>query len=203
MAAAMGGESGAMVGLAVVAFAIPFLVLLYFILQEGLWQGQTLGKKAAGLRVIMADGTPITFPAATYRNILRFGDFFPACYLIGFVLMFTNERAQRLGDLAAGTIVIHDPQVKPNFNPAPHRVGVHPFEATVGELRKMTLEEYFAIKRLCDRFPELPPETQTRSIGEIWQPFAEKHGIEPVAGVHPVYLMEAVIMSYGRQHKLV
>jgi hypothetical protein len=67
----------------------------------------------------------------------------------------------------------------------------------------MTLEEYFAIKRLCDRFPELPPETQKRSIGEIWQPFAEKHAIEPVAGVHPVYLMEAVIMRYGRQHKLV
>ena len=180
-----------------------FGLFLYFILSEALWQGQTVGKRVAGIRVVMTDGTPVTGLAAFYRNLLRPGDFFPMFYMVGFVSIFTNPRAQRLGDVVAGTMVIKTVKPITHFAPAPHRYGLHPFEPSTPGLEKMTIEEYFAIKRLCDRFPVLPPTTQSASIQNIWSPFAAKHGIEPIKDVHPVYQMEAVIMKYSRIHKLV
>ncbi len=188
---------------AVMTLLTTFGIFLYFFIQEGLWQGQTIGKKALNLRVISVDGTPITLLSAFYRTILRPGDFLPMFYMVGFITIFTNEKSQRLGDIAAGTMVIHDPRVPFGFTPAPHRYGHHPFEASIGPLLGMTLEEYFALKRLCDRFPELTPAAQTASISEIWNPFAESQKIAPLENVHPIYQIEAVIMKFGRQHNLV
>ncbi|CAN5354399.1 RDD family protein [soil metagenome] len=180
-------------------FLVPFL---YFILSEWLWNGQTLGKRATGLRVRMLDGTPITFPAALGRNLLRPADFLPALYFTGFVCMFTNPRSQRLGDLACGTIVCHEKQVGPLYSSAPHAVGIHPFEDKVCNLRGMTLDEYTALRRLCDRFPELTDDRQRLLMEDIWAPFAERRKIPVQSNVHPLYLAEAVVMKYGREHGL-
>lgn len=186
-----------------IALIFTFGLYLYFALLEGLWGGKTIGKSLMNLRVMMVDGTPVTFPAAVFRNLLRIGDFLPGLYLAGFLSIFTNPRSQRIGDIVAGTVVVHEPRNLYSFTPAPHRYGVHRFEDTVGDLRKMTLQEYFAIKRLCDRFPELPAQTQTESLRDIWFPFANRIGVEPNPNVHPLYQMEAVVMKYGRMHKLV
>jgi len=194
------GESLVMV---LASLITAFGFFLYFIIQEGVWQGQTLGKRVFNLRVMSADGTPVTMAGAIYRNLLRPADIFPGFYLVGIVSIFTNERSQRVGDLAAGTVVVHDPRVPFGFTPAPHRYGLHPFEDSVGPLQRMTLEEYFAIKRLCDRFPELPPVVQNKSIEEIWVPFAKAQRIAPLDNVHPIYQMEAVVMKFGRMHKLI
>ena len=175
---------------------------LYFIISESAWNGQTPGKKIMGIKVVSIDGTPATFAQISYRNLLRPADLFPGMYLAGFIAMFLNERSQRIGDLAASTIVIHIPAPQRNFVPTPHRAGIHPFEEAVGTLDRMTMDEYAAVKRFADRFPELPPTVQMRSVAEIWDPFAEKHGIDPVENVHPVYLAEAVVMKFGRQKKL-
>jgi uncharacterized RDD family membrane protein YckC len=184
------------------AFFLTASFFLYFILFEWLWNGLTPGKRAAGIRVVSDDGTPVTLRSAVYRNFLRVADFLPMFYFAGFIASFMNEKSQRLGDLAAGTIVIYDAKPNPQYQVTPHHAGVHPFEETVGELTTMTMEEYFAIKRLCDRFPELPPTVQMRSVEEVWKPFATKERIEPLPGVHPVYQMEAVVMKYGRKRKL-
>ncbi len=194
---------GTTVPLQVAIFLISFAMFIYFPICEILMRGQTLGMKIVGLRVVMDDGTPETIPAAIYRGLLIFADIMPGFGLVGLIAMFTNSKSQRLGDLAAGTIVVHEPRPKFSFRPAPHRYGIHPWEHTVGELHRMNLEEYHAIKRLCDRFPELTPSVQVKSIAEIWDPFAGKHNILPVANVHPIYQMEAVIMKYGRMHNLV
>jgi hypothetical protein len=180
-------------------FLMPFL---YFILLEWLWNGCTLGKKAAGLRVRMQDGTPITFAAALGRNLLRPADFLPMLYLAGVIAMFTNPRSQRIGDLVANTIVCYERRPSQQYSIAPHSVGIHPFEEAVGNLRGMSLEEYDALRRLCDRFPELTEERQRKLLNEIWLPFALRRNVPEVAGVHPLYLAEAVVMKYGRQHGL-
>jgi uncharacterized RDD family membrane protein YckC len=185
-----------------VGLIFTFGTLAYFALFEGLWNGQTIGKKSLGLRVRMVDGTPVTFAGAFYRNLLRPADALPIGYLVGFVAMFTNERSQRIGDLAAGTVVVHEPKGMPLFTPAPYKYGEHPFEYLVGDLRGMTIEEYFAIKRLCDRFPELGQDVQARTLSEVWEPFVRRYDIPPIANVHPIYLMEAVVMRYGRQNAL-
>ena len=186
-------------GAVVISSATPFA---YFILLEGLWNGRTIGKLAAGLRVRMVDGTPIKFSAAVGRNFLRVADFFPMFYFMGVLAIFTTPRSQRLGDLLAGTVVVQEKRGVPRFTPAPHKAGIHPFEEHVGELRGMTQEEYTALKRFCDRFPELPPHIQSKLLDEVWHPIAIRRGVNAVANVHPLYLAEATVMKYGRQHGL-
>ena len=203
MALSVGGIIlGSEAGTGILLFVVGAMMFLYFILFEWLWNGFTPGKKALGIRVVSYDGTPITLRGATYRNLMRPADFLPVFYFAGFIACFMNEKSQRFGDLVSGTLVIYEPKPNPMYQVTPHHAGIHPFEESVGQLATMTMEEYFAIKRLCDRFPELPPTVQVRSVDEIWKPFAEKEKIEPVAGVHPVYQMEAVVMKYGRKRKL-
>lgn len=69
--------------------------------------GQTPGKSALKIAVTHSDGTPVTVNGSILRNLLRTADMFPACYLAGFLCMLSNQRFQRLGDLAADTVVIH------------------------------------------------------------------------------------------------
>lgn len=179
-----------------------FIFFLYFIILEGFWNGQTFGKKALGVRVRMADGTPVRFGAVLGRNLLRPADFVPAFYFVGILAMFTNPKSQRIGDLISGTIVVLEKRAEPRFAPTPYSLGVHPFESYVGELRGMTSEDYVALRQLCDRFPQLPAAVQNRLIEEVWNPAAEKLHIKPLQNVHSVYLAEAVVMKYGRRHGL-
>lgn len=175
----------------------------YFIAFEGFWQGMTPGKKVLKLRVLNVDGTPIGIREAILRNLLRPADMLPVFYLFGLVTIFINPRGQRIGDLVSGTVVVKVPERRQGYTPAPHHVGIHPIEDSIGELTGMTLEEYHAIKRLCDRFPYLTGSEQQESVETIWKPFAERENIQPLANVHPVYQMEAVVMKYGRMKKLV
>ena len=78
----------------------------YPVLFEVYWSGQTPGKKAMGIAVIHDDLTPVSFGTSLVRNLLRTVDFLPFFYLAGLVSMLCNQRFQRLGDLAAGTLVI-------------------------------------------------------------------------------------------------
>jgi uncharacterized RDD family membrane protein YckC len=80
----------------------------YYIFFELLWNGQSPGKRWLGLRVLCTDGTPIGISEAIIRNLIRIVDFLPAYYGVGVVTMFLNQQARRLGDLAAGTLVVYD-----------------------------------------------------------------------------------------------
>ena len=75
---------------------------------EWLWNGQTPGKRLLHLRVIKADGAPVSWIDVLLRNVSRPIDTFGPMGLIGLVMIFVSRRAQRLGDLMAGTLVIHE-----------------------------------------------------------------------------------------------
>lgn len=175
-----------------------FFPFLYFILLEGFWRGHTLGKKVAGIHVAMADGTPVTFAAAATRNLLRPADMLPPPYFSGLVSMFLNPRMQRIGDIVANTIVVSSAAPKLTFRLAPHNVGIHPLEASVGELKGMTDQQYYALRRFCDRFYEIPPDAQFRILKELWEPLATQLRIRTEVTTHPIYYAEAVVMKYGR-----
>jgi len=88
---------------------LQFLLIWgYYIGFEWLWQGQTPGKRWTKIRVVRIDGNPVGFGEVAIRNLVRIIDFLPATYALGLVTMFFSENARRLGDYAAGTIVIKD-----------------------------------------------------------------------------------------------
>ena len=80
----------------------------YYIFFELIWNGQSPGKRIIGLRVVRRDGTPVTFSEVLIRNLLRIIDLLPTGYGVGLIVMFIDSQSRRLGDMAAGTLVVHD-----------------------------------------------------------------------------------------------
>jgi uncharacterized RDD family membrane protein YckC len=85
-------------------FALEWLYPVYF---EAAWHGATPGKRVCKLAVLRDDGGPIDWGAAMIRNTLRIVDFLPLFYLAGTVCMFLRRDFKRLGDVAAGTVVVY------------------------------------------------------------------------------------------------
>src|SRR6266403_508675 len=94
-----------------VAGVVLFYFLLYwgyYSLFEAFWSGQTPGKRLLKIRVIKDSGRQITLFEALARNLLRVIDMLPSFYLVGVITMLCNREQKRLGDLVAGTIVVHE-----------------------------------------------------------------------------------------------
>ena len=97
---------------------LAFYVLSYFVVSIGYpiatewyWRGQTLGKRLLRLRVMDAQGLRLQFSQIVIRNLLRFVDMLPVFYLVGGVSSLVNRQAQRLGDIAANTIVVRNSEI--------------------------------------------------------------------------------------------
>jgi uncharacterized RDD family membrane protein YckC len=97
------GVAGVGLGL-LMWFALEWLYPVFF---EVLRAGQTPGKRRYGLRVVHQDGTPISWTSSLLRNLLRAADWLPSGYALGMLAMVLARDHQRLGDLAAGTLVVH------------------------------------------------------------------------------------------------
>jgi len=109
----MPGEAAAAAWLNDTATAVAILVLAavnggYFLIAEYATGGRTIGKRAMGLRVIQDNGRPLSFLAAVIRNLLRVVDSLPMLYVVGAFVSFLHPHDKRLGDLAAGTVVVYD-----------------------------------------------------------------------------------------------
>ena len=92
-----------------IVIAVGFVIYsAYFAVFEALWSGQTPGKRLVGLRVIDVSGRPLGVYSAILRNVLRLVDQLPGFYAIAIASVLVTNRNQRLGDLAAGTVVVHE-----------------------------------------------------------------------------------------------
>jgi uncharacterized RDD family membrane protein YckC len=150
------------------AFGNGVFLLSWFVLEwlvpacfEAWWDGATPGKRAVGIRVIADSGAPVGWNAALSRNLLRFADFLPAFYFGGLLTMVCNPRFQRLGDLVAGTLVVHvDPA------PAPRRIAP---AAPRAPRRLLSPEEARTVIDLAERSTELGRE-RTEELLALAQP---------------------------------
>jgi len=118
------GEAGMGLFL-LVAFLLEWFYPVAF---EVLMHGQTPGKRAMGIAVVHDNGTPVAFSSSVVRNLLRFADFLPLGYGFGLASMLVSPSFQRLGDLAAGTLVVYrepthrappPPEIDPIAPPVP------------------------------------------------------------------------------------
>ena len=105
----VGGDGS---GWANAGFAIIFFLVFfgYDVLFEVRARGRTPGKRWTGLRVVRTSGQPVTFVPSSIRNVLRLVDMLPAppLYAVGMLSIFVTGKNQRLGDLAAGTLVVRE-----------------------------------------------------------------------------------------------
>lgn len=104
---------GAIIAIPLGGIGMGFLLIAWFMIEwfypvlfEVFRGGQTPGKKALGIAVVHDDLTPVSFGTSLVRNLLRSVDFLPVFYLFGLTAMVANRRFQRLGDMAAGTLVV-------------------------------------------------------------------------------------------------
>lgn len=96
-----------------IVIAIMFLIFFgYFILFEALWNGQTPGKKALGIRAVRDGGYPLDWTASMVRNVIRVGEVIAGFYAISVVVAVFSPQNKRIGDLAAGTIVVRDSRIE-------------------------------------------------------------------------------------------
>jgi uncharacterized RDD family membrane protein YckC len=137
----------------------------YTIATEWQWRGQTLGKRLLRLRVVDARGLRLTFAQVVLRNLLRFVDGLPVFYLVGGVAALLNRRAQRLGDLAADTLVVWEPP-----EPAPD------FAALRGDKYNSLRDHVPVVARL--RQAITPPEARA-----VWSAVARREQFEAGARV--------------------
>jgi uncharacterized RDD family membrane protein YckC len=100
----------------------------YFTLFEAFWNGRTPGKRIARIRVIQRSGRAIGLFESMARNFIRYIDQIPFFYAVGVIAMFASKQHQRLGDLAAGTLVVRD---RPQESPAGNGSGSRTITASV------------------------------------------------------------------------
>jgi uncharacterized RDD family membrane protein YckC len=127
-----------------------FLLEWFYPVYFELTRGATPGKRALGLVVVHDDGTPVGPSASLIRNLLRVVDFLPILYGAGLVTMMLDRDFRRLGDLAAGTLVIHAP--------ADQRGGRIPEHPPSRPWRALDVEAQQAILDYAERCPGLSAE---------------------------------------------
>lgn len=106
-----GAKLEANLGAAVVLFVAFGVLFGYFVVFETLWNGQTPGKRLLGIRVVRDGGYPIDFTAALIRNLIRIAEWLFGFYLVAAVSALLSSENKRLGDFAAGTVVVRESRV--------------------------------------------------------------------------------------------
>src|SRR5688572_11506753 len=137
----------------------------YFILFEGLRQGQTPGKRFVGIRVVGDTGNAVGLGAAVARNLLRIADFLPPPYLIGALLVALHPRGKRLGDIVAGTVVARDRPAEAAAR-APSRARSREAPALV-QIPELTDGEFHVLAEFARRQGQLNPPARARLADAI------------------------------------
>ncbi len=158
-------------GSGILMICVFILYWAYPILFEVLLDGQTIGKKTMGLKVVNQNGTPITWVASIGRNLLRTADMFPFCYGFGLASCLIDPHSRRLGDLVAGSLVIHVDRVTARLPSPPV-----PAENLSVLLKR---DEQGAIVNFSERAMHMTQERQ-RELADLLSSITHLHGDDNV-----------------------
>lgn len=154
----------------------------YYMLFEVTMNGQSPGKRTLGLRVIKEGGYPVSFADSAIRNLVRIIDFLPFCYGVGVIAMLMNKNWQRLGDLAAGTIVVRDSAKSSNVGTLPRREASVPPQQPVLTYAEwmqpelLTDAELEAVRMYLSRRAMLPTPRRHELARKLAFPLVQKMG---------------------------
>jgi uncharacterized RDD family membrane protein YckC len=179
--------------LVVISLVIFLMVWGYYPIFEVLWQGRTPGKRAQRIRVIRTDGQPANGAAILVRNLIRILDVILLPFL-AVISMLVTSRAQRLGDLAAGTMVVREPRFsEPETVRLPNRADLPVVDAT-----GLSEREYDVIRSFLARRSSLDPTARWRLSAQLAASVRGRVGSLP-DGVPDEAMLEAVAQSYRRR----
>ncbi|GLQ88632.1 RDD family protein [Dyella flagellata] len=164
------GRGGVGLGL-LLLFALTWV---YNVVCEVWFHGQTIGKRVLGLRVVNADATPITLLPSVVRNLLRVVDALPGIYGVGLVVSIIDPSARRVGDIVAGTLVIHADEL-----PAGSKV---PVAAPQPLPLPLDADEQAALIEFAERSPQLTPQRQ-EELANILHPLTGREGSAAIAQI--------------------
>jgi uncharacterized RDD family membrane protein YckC len=180
----------------------------YYIIFETIWQGQTIGKRVAQIRVVRDNGQPIGIKEAALRSLLQAVDF--GLLFIGVFLITFNRSEKRLGDMAAGTLVIQDEQAR---QPPPKSLAnaagsvSQQIAQTLLEsehLRNLTPDQYLIIRDFLQHRQDLAPEPRLRSaskLAEQVKAVVMPAPASPELKIGDEDFLEAVYLAYRRARK--
>lgn len=158
IALALGISIGGIPALIAGAAGLLFVMVGYDVLFEVRAAGRTPGKRALGLRVVMADGRPVGLRASSVRNVLRLVEGLPLSYVPAMVSILATPSNQRLGDLAAGTVVLHEPgagAALPSFS-----TPSVPAYTESWDVSAVTAQEVSAVRDFLRRRHDFTPEAR-------------------------------------------
>lgn len=188
--------------LVVVSIAAVFSALLvYPALTETIWNGRTPGKMAMGLRVVTVEGAPIRFRHAAIRSALGLVDFLLGAGTLAIVCALATRQSQRLGDLAAGTIVIRERQVRSDsqpvaFSPPP---GWERYAASL-DVSRLGGEAYVLVRSFLLRVHELDPTARRTRAASLAGRVAAAIDVPLHPGTDPEGFLVAVAAAHQARH---
>lgn len=189
-----------------VIFTIVGLFMIIFgypVLCETLWGGRTLGKAAMGLRVRTKEGAPIRFRHAAIRGALGLVDFMLTLGLAATISVLATRDSQRLGDLAAGTLVLRERTASSltsspfAFYPPP---GWEAYAAAL-DVGAMTADQYGLVRSFLLRAAQMTPAARHHLAFRLANPLAGVLAHQPPEGVPPEPFLHCAAAAYQRLHR--
>jgi uncharacterized RDD family membrane protein YckC len=162
----LGGEGGS-VGVAIFSVVFFLVFFAYDVLFEVRSRGRTPGKRWTGLRVVRSGGRPITFVPSCVRNVMRLVDILPALYAIGMLCIFVTPRNQRLGDLAAGTLIVRERPGGMRAASAPSGHAVAPGSEDGWDVSAVSPQDVGTVRQFLGRRAELEPAARAELAREL------------------------------------
>jgi len=150
-----------------VSLAISELLALVLVAPAAfeVWRsGQTPGKSAVGLRTLTLAGQPVGWGAALTRNVFRLVDFLPLLYGVGLVAIGSTELNQRIGDVAAGTIVVRDKEMTGTLS---YLSGVRLAMETPWDVTRVSDDEITVVRRYFERRPAMSESARQRLAAKL------------------------------------
>jgi uncharacterized RDD family membrane protein YckC len=204
VSAASAGGPGIPGWVLVTAFilVITFGLFGYFIIQETLWRGRTLGKALFGLRVVTGEGGQIRFRHAFIRGIFLLIDGILTSGCVGVVAILTSPRNQRLGDMVAGTIVLRERTAlrAPTAVVFPPPRGLEHYTAMLDTTR-LGMREYQTVRSFLLRAPSLHPTARYQLAVQIADPIRDLVRPLPPDGIQPELFLAAVAAAAQQRQR--
>jgi len=190
--------------LAAFGFIVFLLMFGYYVVFEIIWNGQTPGKRAVGIRAMKDTGRPLTPSEIVGRNLLRIVDQLPAFYAVGMLVALLNSKNKRLGDFIAGSVVVRESSMKEINTIWQTTQPVQQLPSSVGSSEAgrvsaatLSLDELALIDAFLHRRYDLAPDVRSRMAAEIVARLQPKIAPDPPSSFSPESLLEA--LSYERR----